>query len=122
MKKLLALVLAAMMLCAAAALAEDAYASLGSFEMMVGHAQPEGNPRTISTDWFAAEVEARTNGHVHVTVFPAGQMGTEKEMLEQVVQGAMQGMRGCQCAVSPRLLSFTLPFMTNTRAEVTARL
>ena len=122
MKKLLALVLAAMMLCAAAALAEDAYASFGNYEMMVGHAQPEGNPRTISTDWFAAEVESRTNGHVHVTVFPAGQMGTEKEMLEQVVQGAMQGMRGGQFDFSPRLLMFTLPFMTNTRAEVTALL
>ena len=122
MKKLLALVLAAMILCAAAALAEDAYASYGNFEMMVGHAQPEGNPRTISTDWFASEVESRTNGHVHVTVFPAGQMGTEKEMLEQVVQGAMQGMRGGQFDFSPRLLMFTLPFMTNTRAEVTALL
>ena len=77
MKKLFALALAAMMLLACAALAEDAFASLGSFEMMVGHAQPEGNPRTISTDWFASEVEARTNGHVHVTVFPAGQMGTD---------------------------------------------
>ncbi len=122
MKKLLALMLAAMMICGAAALAEDAFASLGSFEMMVGHAQPEGNPRTISTDWFASEVAARTNGHVNVTVFPAGQLGTEKEMLEQVVAGTVQGMRGGQFDFSPRLLMFTLPFMTNTRAEVTALL
>lgn len=123
MKKLLALVLAAMMICGAmAALAEDPFAALGNFEMMVGHAQPEGNPRTISTDWFAEQVAERTNGHVNVTVFANGQLGTEKEMLEQVVAGTVQGMRGGQFDFSPRLLMFTLPFMTNTRAEVTALL
>jgi C4-dicarboxylate-binding protein DctP len=123
MKKLLALVLAAMMICGAmAALAEDPFASLGNFEMMVGHAQPEGNPRTVSTDWFAEQVAERTNGHVNVTVFANGQLGTEKEMLEQVVAGTVQGMRGGQFDFSPRLLMFTLPFMTNTRAEVTALL
>ena len=123
MKKLLALILAAMMIAgAAAAFAEDQFASLGNFEMMVGHAQPEGNPRTVSTDWFASEVEARTNGHVKVSVFANGQLGTEKEMLEQVVAGTVQGMRGGQFDFSPRLLMFTLPFMTNTREEVTALL
>lgn len=123
MKKLLALVLAAMMICGAmVALAEDPFASLGNFEMMVGHAQPEGNPRTVSTDWFAEQVAERTNGHVNVTVFANGQLGTEKEMLEQVVAGTVQGMRGGQFDFSPRLLMFTLPFMTNTRAEVTALL
>ena len=123
MKKLLALILAAMMIAgAAAAFAEDQFASLGNFEMMVGHAQPEGNPRTVSTDWFAEQVAERTNGHVNVTVFANGQLGTEKEMLEQVVAGTVQGMRGGQFDFSPRLLMFTLPFMTNTRAEVTALL
>ena len=42
MKKLLAVILAAMMLlgCVSALADEDPYASLGNFEMMVGHAQP----------------------------------------------------------------------------------
>ena len=43
-------------------------------------------------------------------------------MLEQVVQGVTQGMRGGQFDFSPRLLMFTLPFLTNTRAQVTALL
>ena len=43
-------------------------------------------------------------------------------MLEQVVQGVTQGMRGGQFDFSPRLLMFTLPFLTNTREEVTALL
>ncbi len=95
---------------------------LGDFEMIVGHAQPEGNPRFVSMEKFAADVAEKTDGHVKVTVYGNGQLGTEKEMLEQVVQGTVQGMRGGQFDFSPRLLMFTAPFLTQTRAEVTALL
>jgi len=125
MKKLLAILLAMTMLlslgCAAFA-DDDPYASLGNFEMIVGHAQPEGNPRYVSMEKFASDVAEKTHGHVTVSVFGNGQLGTEKEMLEQVVQGVTQGMRGGQFDFSPRLLMFTAPFLTNTRAEVTALL
>lgn len=106
----------------ASAEGEDPYADLGNFTMVVGHAQPEGNPRTTSTDKFAEDVAAATNGHVTVTVYANGQLGTEKEMLEQVVAGTIQGMRGGQFDFSPRLLMFTLPFLTQTREQVTALL
>lgn len=124
MKKFLALVLAAILaLCCVSALAdEDPYKDLGSYVMMVGHAQPEGNPRYVSMEKFAADVMEKTNGHVTVQVFGNGQLGTEKEMLEQVVQGVTQGMRGGQFDFSPRLLMFTLPFLANNREEVTALL
>lgn len=123
MKKMLAvLLMAILVLSCVSAVAEDPYANLGNFEMMVGHAQPEGNPRYVSMEKFAADVAEKTNGHVKVTVFGNGQLGTEKEMLEQVVAGVVQGMRGGQFDFSPRLLMFTAPFMTNTRAEVTALL
>ena len=124
MKKLFALALAVILaLCCVSALAdEDPYKDLGSYVMMVGHAQPEGNPRYVSMEQFAADVAEKTNGHVTVQVFGNGQLGTEKEMLEQVVQGVTQGMRGGQFDFSPRLLMFTLPFLTNTREEVTALL
>lgn len=100
----------------------DPYASLGDFTMLVGHAQPEGNPRYVSMEKFAADVAEKTNGHVTVTVMGNGQLGTEKEMLEQVVAGTAQGMRGGQFDFSPRLLMFTLPFLTTKRSEVTALL
>ena len=125
MKKLLAILLATMLMLSigsTALEAEDPYAELGNFEMIVGHAQPEGNPRYVSLEKFAADVAEKTNGHVTVSVFGNGQLGTEKEMLEQVVQGVTQGMRGGQFDFSPRLLMFTAPFLTNTRAEVTALL
>lgn len=105
-----------------AAEGEDPYAALGDFTMMVGHAQPEGNPRYVSMEKFAEDVAEKTNGHVTVEVFGNGQLGTEKEMLEQVVAGTVQGMRGGQFDFSPRLLMFTMPFLTQNRAQVTALL
>ena len=95
MKKFLALVFAsAIVFSCAVAFAAD-------YEMIVGHAQPEGNPRYVSMEKFAADVAKLTDGHVKVTVFGNGQLGTEKEMLEQVVQGVVQGMRGGQFDFSP---------------------
>ena len=41
--------------------------------------------------------------------------GQHKEMLEQVVQGTVQGMRGGQFDFSPRLLMFTAPFLTQNQ-------
>lgn len=106
----------------AAADGEDPYKDLGDFTMIVGHAQPEGNPRYISMEQFAEDVKEKTNGHVTVQVYGNGQLGTEKEMLEQVVDGSIQGMRGGQFDFSPRLLMFTLPFLTENRTQVTALL
>ena len=72
-----------------AAAGEDKFASLGDFTMTVGHAQPEGNPRFVSMEQFAADVAEATNGHVKIEVYGNGQLGTEKEMLEQVVAGTV---------------------------------
>ena len=52
----------------AAAAGEDKFASLGDFTMTVGHAQPEGNPRFVSMEQFAADVAEATNGHVKIEV------------------------------------------------------
>ena len=124
MKKFFALLLAAilMLTCVSALADADPFEGLGKFTMTVGHAQPESNPRYISMEKFAADVAEKTHGHVTVDVFGNGQLGTEKEMLEQVVAGVTQGMRGGQYDFSPRLLMFTLPFLANNRAEVTALL
>ena len=107
---------------AAAAGGDDKFAALGDFNLIIGHSQPEGNPRFISMEKFAEDVKAATNGHLTIEVYGNGQLGTGKEMLEQVVAGTIQGMRGGQFDFSPRLLMFTLPFLTNTREQVTALL
>ena len=133
MKKALALLLVVLMASvalfaggaeetAAVAAEDDQFAGLGNYTMMIGHSQPADNPRSISLEKFVQDVQEKTNGHVQVQVFGNGQLGTEKEMLEQVVIGTLQGMRGGQFDFTPRLLMFTLPFLAQTREEVTALL
>lgn len=56
---------------------------------VVGHAQTEGTPRFVSMEQFAADVAEAINGHVKIEVYGNGQLGTEKEMLEQVVAGTV---------------------------------
>ena len=107
---------------ASAPATEDQFAELGEFTMTISHSQPAGNPRTISLDHFKEKVEAQTNGHVTVDVYGDGQLGTEKETLEQVVGGVIQGMRGGPFDFTPKLLVFSLPFLTNSSAEVSALL
>lgn len=100
----------------------DPYAELGYFTMTVAHAQPQGNPRSVSLAQFAQDVDAATYGHVTVEVVGDSQLGSEREMLEQCMAGTIQGMRGGQYDFSPRLMMFTLPFLTSDRAGITALL
>ncbi len=100
----------------------DPYAELGEYTMTVAHAQPEGNPRSVSLLRFAADVEDATYGHVKVEIVGDSKLGSEREQLEQVMAGIIQGMRGGQFDFTPRLLMFTLPFLTSDRAQMDALL
>jgi len=96
--------------------------SSAKFVMKIGHSQPTDNPRHISLLAFKKEVEEKTNGGVSVEIYPSGQLGSEKEMLESVKMGTLQGMRGGQFDMLPKLLVFTLPFLCQTDAQVDALL
>ena len=99
---------------------EDLYPHLGRYVMEVGHVQSEDNPRHISLLQFKKDVENATCGHVQVVVRANGELGSEDEMLQKTMAGTIQGMRGGQFPYTPRLLMFTLPFLTQTRAQTTA--
>lgn len=89
------------------------------YTMQIGHAQPIDNPRHVSLEAFKKIVEEKTNGGVKVEIYPAGQLGTEKEMLEQTCSGVIQGFRGGQFDFLPKLLIFSLPFLTENSDEIT---
>ncbi len=89
------------------------------YTMQIGHAQPIDNPRHVSLETFKKIVEEKTNGGIKVEIYPAGQLGTEKEMLEQTCSGVIQGFRGGQFDFLPKLLIFSLPFLTENSDEIT---
>jgi C4-dicarboxylate-binding protein DctP len=87
------------------------------FQMKIGHVLAPENPRQVSLVWFKEQVEGKTNGGIGVSVYPSGQLGTEKEMLEQVSSGVIQGFRGGQTDFLPKMLIFSLPFLYDTSEQ-----
>ncbi|MDR2588972.1 MAG: TRAP transporter substrate-binding protein [Spirochaetales bacterium] len=120
MKKLFSVVSILLILAAAGGCSKksESVEAAKTYEMKIGHAQPEGNPRQISLQAFEKYVEEKTSGAVQVTVYHSGQLGTEKEMLEQVCSGVIQGFRGGQFDFLPKLLIFSLPFLCENADEI----
>lgn len=58
--------------------------------MKLAWAESDGHPLTDAFNVFKADVEKRTNGKIQVELYPAGQLGDAKSMIEQVKQGMIQ--------------------------------
>ena len=57
------------------------------YSMQIGHSQPVDNPRHQSFLLFKKLLEEKTDGGIQVDIYPAGQLGSEASMLEQVCDG-----------------------------------
>lgn len=95
--KLLALVLASTMLFTACGGKESKGDSTTStenggevIEITYGHGFNPGTPQALAADEFKKRVEEESNGKVIVNVFPAGQLGSAREMYESVQMGVQQ--------------------------------
>lgn len=62
-------------------------ASADRFRM--GLPTPPGHVWTIEANAFAADFESRTGGEHSIAVFPAGQLGNDAQMLQQLQTGAL---------------------------------
>jgi tripartite ATP-independent transporter DctP family solute receptor len=75
---------------------------------------PLGYPTVEAVERLGKKLEAATNGRLSVQMFPAMQLGGEKEMLEQAQVGALQFARvsvGPVGAIVDNLNVFNLPFV-----------
>jgi len=69
-----------------------AYALTGQAEpvtLTFSHGTPPTHPEHLAAVQFAKRVEQRTNGQIKFEIFPAGQLGSENEVLEKVRLGAI---------------------------------
>lgn len=87
------------------------------YSMQIGHSQPVDNPRHQSFLLFKKLLEEKTDGGIQVDIYPAGQLGSEASMLEQVCDGTIQGFRGGQLEIVPKMLVFSLPFLCEDRTQ-----
>ena len=56
----------------------------------VGHVSPESHPVQVAFENFAERVAERSNGSMKVEVYPASQLGSEREMIEMTMAGSME--------------------------------
>ncbi len=77
-----------------------------------GHSQSAAATRSESMRYFERELEQRSNGRIQVENFFSGVLGNEREMMDMVATGVLQGTRGGLFAdANPKYVIFMLPFL-----------
>ena len=77
-----------------------------------GHSQSAAATRSESMRFFASELQARSDGRIAVENFFSGVLGSEREMMDMVATGVLQGTRGGLFAdANPKYAIFMLPFL-----------
>ncbi len=85
-----------------------------SFVFRYSHEQPESAIRSQSMRFFEEELEKRTDGRIQVELYLGGVLGSERELMDFVATGALQGTRGGFFADANREFNlFTLPFLVD---------
>ena len=83
-----------------------------------GFVAPPTHPEVVAGKAFADYVKEKTNGEITIDVFPMGQLGGERSMVEQV-QGGTLDMMDCTTAVLsnfvPETALLDLPFLWPSR-------
>ncbi|WBU53012.1 TRAP transporter substrate-binding protein [Paracoccus sp. SCSIO 75233] len=84
------------------------------FTFKYANDQPESSVRSQTMIWFEEELEKRTDGRIEVENFFGGALGNEREMMDQVTSGLLQGTRGGFFAdATPAYNLYQLPFLVN---------
>lgn len=90
-----------------------------------GHVAPPFHGQAKGVDAFAAYVREKTNGKIDIATFPAGQLGGERSMAEQVQAGTLQ-IAALTTAVLqnfvPQSAILDMPFIFPDRATAYATL
>ena len=91
-----------------------------STELRFAHFAADGHPGDVAAEMFAKAVQKRTGGKIKVTVYPANELGSPPEQLEQIKLGAIDmGLptQGQLDKYSKRFGVVMLPFVYNDYAH-----
>jgi len=82
-------------------------------QIRLGHVLAESHSWNVAAKGFAEDVAKATEGRVTIQVFPSGQLGTEKDVVEGLQIGTMQGGvigSGSFQPIEPRMGIVELPY------------
>ena len=83
-------------------------------QVKVGHVNPPGDPSYDAWEFFKKTLEAKSNGRFAVSLYPAGQLGDERELIEQVKMGSVDLVTVNSASLSlhfPKFDIFVLPYL-----------
>ncbi|MDO5641766.1 MAG: DctP family TRAP transporter solute-binding subunit [Paracoccus sp. (in: a-proteobacteria)] len=86
----------------------------------LGHVLSDAHSWNIAAQGFADEVNEKTEGRVRVEIFGSGQLGTEKDMIEGMQFGAVQGGvigAGSFQSIEPKLGIIEMPYAWTSREK-----
>ena len=84
------------------------------FVFRYSNEQPKDALRSKSMIYFKNELEKRSKGRIKVDLFFGGVLGNERELMDFVLTGVLQGTRGGFFAdANPKFMLFTLPFLVD---------
>jgi len=84
------------------------------FIFKYGNSQPEQAVRSQSMIYFKEQLEQRSNDRIQVQNYFSAVLGTEKEMMDQVTTGLLQGTRGGFFNnANPQYNIYLLPFLVS---------
>jgi len=93
-------------------------AASAKMTLKMGFVAPPSHPEVKAAEFFVKYVNERTNGEIKIDIFPMGQLGGERSMVEQVQSGTLD-MMDCTTAVLsnfvPEVTLFDLPFLWPSR-------
>jgi C4-dicarboxylate-binding protein DctP len=85
---------------------------LTAYRFRYAHSQPDQHPRSESMRFFEKEIEHRTSGRIEVENYFSGVLGNERELMDMVATGVLQGTRGGLFGdANPKYNLFLLPFL-----------
>ena len=90
-----------------------------------GHVAPPFHGQSKGVDAFAAYVKEKTDGRIDIATFPAGQLGGERSMAEQVQSGTLQIATITTAVMQnfvPQSAVMDLPFLFPNRSTAYATL
>ncbi|HRO13750.1 MAG TPA: DctP family TRAP transporter solute-binding subunit [Paracoccus sp. (in: a-proteobacteria)] len=99
--------------------------ALAETTIRLGHVLADSHSWHVASQGFASEVAEKTEGRVKVEVFAGGQLGTEKEMVEGLQFGSVQGAvigSGSFQSVEPKLGLIEMPYAWDSREQAFAAL
>lgn len=82
--------------------------------MKFGHVGPPGNPYDLGAKEFAKKVAERTKGAIEIKIYPAGQLGEDRDLAEGVQLGSVEIAFPSNAVMTryvPQTMLFELPFL-----------